>query len=141
MCRGHFHHHPWDFARIRPRSSEPLARRWEDLSLIDKAAWHWTRINELALQFLATLPADRRLDLPAERMFHGDPDAIRLLFDFAGVAAPAAPRVAEVLAAPINSQRSDAFPDVEAWSPDQRRSVWEWAGDVATSLGYREDRW
>lgn len=141
MCRGHYEHHPWDFARIRPRPDEPLAERWAEMPTFEKACWHWTRINQHGLDFRSRVGAERFFDLPADRLFDDDPTTVKALFEFAGATPPAASEVRRVLAAKINAQRSDAFPEVEDWTDDQRETVWRWAGEAARALGYRDDRW
>ncbi len=141
LCRGHFEHHPWDFARVRPRPNEPLAERWEQLPRFEKTAWHWARINRHPLEFRKTISSDRFLDLPADGVFAGDPDAIRRVFAFAGVPEPEPAAIRRILDSKINAQRSDAFPEVADWTKEQLDTAWRWTGEVASTLGYHPDHW
>ncbi|MGH7963241.1 MAG: sulfotransferase, partial [Candidatus Binatia bacterium] len=110
MRRGYYQGQSWDFARVRPRSWEPLAEQWAALSPLEKSAWGWARINAEAGDFLGTLPEARRLDVRAEGLFAGDEDTLRKLFAFVGGDFPGKGRIKAVLGRNIHAQRRGTFP-------------------------------
>jgi len=136
MRRGYYAAHNWDFARVRPRPGEALAPEWEALPRLEKCGWFWSRINEEASAFMATLPPERALDLRADLLFGGDEATMRRIFSFVGVAFPAQELVEEVLGQKLNAAVRGSFPGAGDWSEDDRRAVWRRVEAVATRLGY-----
>ncbi|MDT7935188.1 MAG: sulfotransferase [Sphingomonadaceae bacterium] len=133
MARGYFVDNGWDYARIRPRLAEPDAALWPRMSQIERCAWWWARVNDEALDVMGRLPPERRLDLPAERLFGADPTTIAALFALAGLRTPPPGGVAKVLGARLNAQGRRAAPlaaaDVDA--------AYAFAGPTAERLGYQ----
>lgn len=136
MRRGYYESHNWDFARVRPRASEPLAATWDALPRLEKCGWFWSRINEEAASFMATLPPERALDLRADLLFGGDEATMRRIFSFVGIDFPAQELVEEVLGQKLNAAVRGAFPGAGDWSEDDRQAVWRQVEVVATRLGY-----
>jgi hypothetical protein len=136
MRRGYYESHNWDFARVRPRASEPLAATWEALPRLEKCGWFWARINDEAASFMASLPPERALDLRADLLFGGDEATMRRIFSFVGIDFPAQELVEEVLGQKLNAAVRGSFPGAGDWSEDDRQAVWRQVEAVATRLGY-----
>ncbi len=136
MRRRYFDGHNWDFARVCPRPDDPLAVRWESLPKVECCAWLWWRTNHDAATWLATLSPERRLSLKSEDLFDGKPQALRTLFAMCGAELPPAERVREVLGAKLNAQQHGEFPGASQWSAEDRARVWDYVGELASSLGY-----
>jgi hypothetical protein len=136
MRRGYYQSHNWDFARVRPRPGEPLAAEWDALPRLEKCGWFWARINEEARAFMATLPAERALDLRADLLFAGDESTLRRIFAFVGVDFPKSELVEEVLGRKLNAAQRGSFPTPSEWSEEDRQAVRRRVERVARELGY-----
>lgn len=136
MRRGYYQQHNWDFARIRPRPDDPLARDWAGLPPLHKCAWYWAQSNADALAWLETLPPERRLVVRADALFAGDQATLERIFGFVGVEMPPVAWIEGVLGQRINAQRAGHFPAPSEWSEAERRTVREQVADVAARLGY-----
>jgi hypothetical protein len=134
MRRGYYESHNWDFARVRPRPSEPLAAEWATLPRLEKCAWLWARVNDEANAFLARLPSDRALDLRSDLLFAGDEATLRRIFAFVGVPFPALDAIEKVLGMKLNTAKAGHFPS--EWREPDRAAVWRRVEAVATRLGY-----
>jgi hypothetical protein len=132
MARGYFVDNGWDYARIRPRPGEPDAAGWPTMNQIERCAWWWARVNREAADFMSQLPPERRLDLPAARLFAGDPAVVAALFALAGLDAPPPGSIAKVLGARMNAEGRRADP----LTPADVDAAWALAGPVAERLGY-----
>jgi hypothetical protein len=136
MRRGYYRQHNWDFARIRPRSGDALARDWDALPALEKCAWYWAESNAEARASLSALPGERRMDLRADDLFAGDQAALERIFAFVGVEMPPAPWIEQVLGQKINAQRAGDYPAPREWSEEERRMVKRQVEAVASALGY-----
>lgn len=125
----------WNFARPEPRSSDPYHARWPSLSPVEKEAWRWTRVNEDALSFMASLPAERRFQFSSESFFERDPAVLDGLFDFLHVPAPTPAQIDQVLQRKMNAQAHFNGLDFE-WTDDTLGRVVPIVQDVAYRLGY-----
>ncbi len=65
--RGWYQGHPWDVGRIKP-SKKPWISRWESLSPTQKIAWNWVETNRFILEFLSSIPTERKLFLQLESL-------------------------------------------------------------------------
>jgi Sulfotransferase family len=135
--RGWYQDHPWDFARIVPRSDDPEAERWPSMTRVERIAWYWAAVNGEAADFLETLPAERRLELRADALFDPDSGSWRELFAFLGVPEPPERSIRGVLGRRLNRQVGGhaASPPAE-WSENERATVMRLVGPVAERLGY-----
>jgi len=48
-------HDPWDYSRLRPLPDDPAYARWKKLPRFQKVAWKWSKINEIALDYLSSV--------------------------------------------------------------------------------------
>lgn len=136
MRRRYYDGHNWDFARVRPRSEDPLASRWETLPKLECCAWLWYRTNADVRDWMATLPPARRLSMRAEDLFVGEPGVLRDFFAICDSRMPPAGRIRDVLGAKLNAQQAGDFPEASGWTDRDRDVVWAYAGTLATELGY-----
>src|SRR5262249_3367526 len=134
MRRGYYESHNWDFARVRPRPSEPLAAEWESLPRLEKCAWLWARVNDEANAFLSRLPSDRALDLRSDRRSGGDGATRGRTFAFVGVPFAPLDQTEKVLGMKPNPAKAGHFPS--EWREPDRAAVWRRVEAVATRLGY-----
>lgn len=137
MRRGYYRSpfEAWNFARIRPRPSDPDHGRWDDLSQLEKNAWRWAHANAFAADVFEQLPAHRRLELRSADLFEGERLPQRRLFAFCGVECPPARETKSVFARTFNAQdhyHGAAF----EWTPETRALVRPFVEDVAARLGY-----
>lgn len=137
LRRGFYQGHPWDFARIVPRPGDPERERWPEMTPLEKSAWNWARVNRAALDFLATLPADRRLSLPSQDLFLLG-DATRGLFEFAGLRRPPDAALRRVLAQRLNRQKPERGAEGPL-SAAEREAIRRYTAGVAAELGYGLD--
>jgi hypothetical protein len=138
MQRGAYQggHMAWNFARIHPRSDDPARERWDDYGDLEREAWRWARINGDAKAFFDSLPASRRLELPARTFFSNDMKIYRALFDFVGVACPPEAEIRGVMGKQLNAQAHFNGQEFE-WTDEARALVRPIVGPVAERLGYR----
>jgi hypothetical protein len=136
MRRHYYQGHNWDFARMVPRPSEPIAMMWEALSPLEKSAWYWAVINAEALAFLESLPTSRRMNLPARKLFTADQETLKALFGFIRVDAPPSRDIKGVLGEEINAEVDGKFPLPSEWSEQDRASVRRIVETTAQALGY-----
>ncbi len=136
MRRGYYQSHNWDFARIRPRPDDAIAKDWEFLAPLEKCAWYWAQNNAEARAVLGALPADRRMDLRADDLFAGDRATLDRIFAFVGVETPPVAWMEQVLGQKLNAQRAGHYPAPREWSAAERQQVQQRVAAVASDLGY-----
>lgn len=136
MRRNWYNGNALDFVRVHPRKEDPWKEFWPNLSLIEKIAWFWARINEYSRRFVSTLGNDRGFDLRSEQVFRADLDRIKQLFEFIGVAMPPEGKIKAILAKKLNAQRMGFFPRVEEWAEEEKLKTTKIVGKVARDLGY-----
>jgi hypothetical protein len=137
MRRGHYKGHPGDYARIHPRPDHPYHADWDSMTTLEKVAWNWAESNSIALEFMKTLPPERRLNLSSDEMFKGSEATLRKLFAFVGVEVPSAMHLREVLQSQLNRQVGGTPVNrPEDWSDDEKQAVNAIVGDVASALDY-----
>lgn len=137
MRRGYYRSpfEAWNFARIRPRPSDPAVDRWEDFTQLEKNAWRWAHANDFAADVFEQLPENRRLELRSADLFGGRRNVQKRLFSFCGVECPPDRDTESVFARTFNAQ--DHFHgDQFEWTPDTRALVRPLIEDVAQRLGY-----
>ncbi len=125
----------WNFARIRPRAGEEYVDTWDAMTPLAKEAWRWARINKMSMDFMATLPASRAMELPAKRLFGGSDDVIREIFEFVGVPCPDMADIKRVMGKKMNAQAHYNGLSFE-WSDDDYKTVRPYIASVAEALGY-----
>lgn len=130
MRRRWYDGHPYDRWRIQPRPGSEAAARWEHWSAFEKNLWNWQATNEWIADFLDTVPADRWLRLPSDRLFEGDPVALAALFDFLQAPLPTAAARQAVLGQVLNAQKTGSFPASGDWSAAQGEAVDSIAGPL-----------
>jgi len=65
--RGWYQGHPWDVGRIAPRKP-PWSIRWASLSPSQRVAWNWVETNRFIIDFLSTIPPERKMFLQLEKL-------------------------------------------------------------------------
>lgn len=125
----------WNFARPEPRPSDPYHERWSSLSPVEKEAWRWARLNEDALQFLASLPPDRGLRFSSESFFARDPAVLDSLFNFLHVPALPPAQIDQVFQRKLNAQAHFNGLEFE-WTDETLERVLPIVQEVAHRLGY-----
>ncbi len=125
----------WNFARIRPRNGEPHFDDWDGMTPLAKEAWRWARINQISMDFFKTLPEEKKLELPAKKLFGGSQEVIKEIFDFVEVPAPPLEELNKIMGKKMNAQAH--FNGLEFnWSPEGYDTVRPFITSVATALGY-----
>ncbi len=125
----------WNFARIRPRPHEEYHQTWNDLTPLQKEAWRWAAINQAALDFAASQPPTRILDLPSATFFSDTNEARQRLFQFIDVREPEAVAASRVMSKRMNAQVNFGGLEFE-WTPNLYAVVRPFVSDVAQKLGY-----
>jgi len=129
---------PWDYSRLRPSSEDPVCSSWTSFDRFQKCAWHWAKVNELALDNLAKVDADRRMTVDVSNT---DTETVERVFDFLGLSGFDPVKVGDMLDARINSLldkagKSDRFPKWKAWTDERSRMFEKQAGEMMSRLGY-----
>lgn len=137
MRRGYYRNNPWDPYRIVPGEGNEFHSDWQNKSPFEKCCWYWNAVNEFSLDFMDTLPSQRRFVLSSESLFEGEPANIDSLFSWMGVPVPPRGRVLEVIAQKLNRQQSGDFPVWGHWTQSQQDAMWSIVEPVASRLGYR----
>ena len=125
----------WNFARIRPRAGEPYLDAWDTMTPLAKEAWRWAKINQDSIDFLATLPADKKLELPASDLFSEREEIYKNLFAFVGVSCPPMDEIKRVMSKKINAQFHFGGLDF-SWTQEAYDEVRPFIAEVAETLGY-----
>ncbi len=137
LRRGYYLGHPWDHARIRPRTGEPLAASWDDLSAEARCAWLWTATHESALDFASSLAPARSAQLHAEDLFAGKRERLAELFDFLGVESPGSRRIDAVLERKLNKQEgTHPWGREPTWTDAEKSDLLEGLEPLVRRLGY-----
>ncbi len=128
-----------DYFRPRPRADDPLSVEWERLTRAEMCAYYWSRINELYLDQLESLPEECWI-----RLDYTDPgpkDILRAAC-FLGLRGLHEEQVAELLAQRINSLKDrgvveeGTYPDWRNWDGGMRRRFDRLAAGTMRRLGY-----
>ena len=125
----------WNFARIRPRKGEAEENDWETWSSLQKEAWRWARVNEMAYEFFQTLPEERRLELPAKSFFSGRPEVYWQIFDFLDAPCPPLSDIQSIMSRKMNAQAHFNGLPFE-WTDDLREQIQPIIEPVAQLLNY-----
>jgi hypothetical protein len=137
MRRKFYVDHPWDFARIRPKTLDNGLAVWPTWRPIQKAAWYWAQINADIISFLDTLPNNRYFRASSEEIFSAQPDTLERLFKFVGSEIPKRNSISRVLKRKLNAQRTGHFPPGRKWPDADYKDVVTIVGPVAERLGYK----
>ena len=129
---------PWDYSRLRPNPGAALFERWQMMSRFQKCAWYWSTFNALALDNLAKIATERWKMVDVS---NSSVETVERIFDFLGLSGFDPQVVQGMLDARINSLfdrtgQADRFPRWPEWSPEQKQSFRELAGEMMTRLGY-----
>ncbi len=125
----------WNFARIRPRQGERYLEKWNSMSLLAKEAWRWAKINQISMDFMETLPEDKRYELPASDLFSEKEEIYRALFEFVGVPCPPMDDIKRVMSKKINAQFHFGGSEFD-WTQGAYDEVRPYISSVASTLGY-----
>jgi len=136
MRRKYYVGHKWDFARIRPRKGSLLAKEWQSYSPLKKTAWYWAEVNRLSIDFLKTLPEERKLSVKSEKLFAGDSRTIRNLYDFLDITIPDPEQVEKVLEQKLNEQPKGEGQTAVDWSKKNIEEINLQVRNVANHLDY-----
>jgi hypothetical protein len=64
-----------------PRRGDALAQAFRSFSQFERMCWHWAEVNQVILEALAAVPADKQLFIRLEDL-RSSPDTARALYDF-----------------------------------------------------------
>lgn len=137
MRRGWYKDNNCDYYRMKPLLTEKYHDVWNEMSQIEKNAWHWMKINELSLKVKDTLHVDDFFSLPVEDLYSGNYDLIFKLYEFMSDGyIPSKGAVNRILSKKVNSQEKGFFPYAKEWEKKDLNKVNLIIGDVATLLSY-----
>lgn len=117
VARGYYERHPWDFARIRPRPTDPDHARWQDMSQLEKVGWLWRSTFEVAEELKTSIGPERVMTIRSEDLFANRGNVVANLFTFIAVKQPPASAVDDLLARPANAQKR--------FGAGSRRAEWD----------------
>jgi hypothetical protein len=132
----------WDYSRIRPNPSDPYHSRWKHFTIFQKAAWHWARYNEMALERLSMLENSGWMLVKMDEV---DVDTIAEAFEFLELQGFDEELIDTLLHENINRlsidlENEERFPAWPKWSKMQKRKFDELAGKMMFRLGYYESQ-
>ena len=136
MRRGWNAGHALDKYRIYPLQESPYLSKWDGMDAFKKSIWQWAETNRWILNFMDTLPIDRKLFLRAEDLFNGNEQTISEIYDFISSSPPSQRLISNVLNKKINSQTEGYFAEPQDWTDDMKNDLKEIAGEIAKSMGY-----
>lgn len=132
-------HDPWDYSRLRPLPNDPVYSRWKQLPRFQKVAWKWSKINEIALNYLADVSQEKWMlvDMSSVTV-----DTIKELFDFLGLTGFDRELIDRMLNKKINSlfekiKKQSEFPHWNQWDTRTIEEFNEFARDMMKKLGYK----
>ena len=118
--------------RILPLASDPNHEKWADYSSTEKIAWLWQETNRWILEFLETIPEERKHTI---RFNNWDAQKLQSLFDFMG-ADISSKQIEKNLKVRSNAQNSNRNPQYTGWTEENQRKALEISGDMARTLKY-----
>ncbi len=132
----------WESGRARLADE----RRWSAMDQVERLAWLWDFTNRYLRDFLASLPAARRMTCRLEDLLDGE-RAVKALFSFCGAAMPKAEKVTAVQVRPVNTlwvdadepdnmKKNPAFPAFRDWPAGEREKVARACAATARGLDY-----
>jgi len=130
--------HAWDKKRIVPRPGTAAAQEWSGWNNFQRVCWYWNEVNILALDFIRSLPPERRFILPSAHLFDPSSTSISELFAWCEARPPAPMVVRDILSLKLNRQRDGVFPTAESWSSEQLHTFQSIAKPAMCALGYSE---
>ena len=150
----HLHRHPYEVIRsgirrrwycgdrldrfkIHPMSDDPCLKDWNSYSDIEKNAWHWKQVNQVAAAFIKKLHDYRGFTLPAKKLFEGDSKTIRNLFQFLGVKVPKKDKIQKTLKLKLNAQKTGLNWTSDEWLQEDKRRIITIVGTIAKDYGYQ----
>lgn len=139
LARGYYAEHPWDFARIVPRETDPAAMSWDSMSQLEKIGWLWRATYQTADDVVATLEPHRSLLLKAEDLFAQQNQAVNQFYSYVSARPrPDQRRIDRVLRTPANAQTErTARASVTQWASTERDRFLSLVGDRMRSYGYK----
>jgi len=112
-----------------PRHGAPDAAAFRRYGQFERICWHWREVNQLALEELSRLPAERTMFVRLEEL-RATPSEVRALYDFLDL--PWRSEAYGVFARPHNVNR----PEDRLLDAVQRDQFERIAGDMLARLGY-----
>ncbi len=137
MRRKYYLSHKWDFARISPRKGSPFARDWQRRSPLEKTTWFWAEVNQFAIDFLKTLPENRKLSLKSEKLFAGETQTIKDLYTFLETPIPDPEQIEKVLEQKLNAQPKEEGRILVEWEKRDLKKINRQIRNLADCFGYR----
>lgn len=127
-----------DYSRPRPAPTDQWYDAWEKMSRGEMCAWYWSRINELYLDQLETLPGERWTSIDYSSVTTAE---ILRVAEFVGLRGLSEEAVQTMLRARINSLRDrtgedDEFPRWPNWTEGALAQFDRIAGSTMKRLGY-----
>jgi hypothetical protein len=131
----------WDYSRVRPNPEDLVYPHWKEFHTFQKAAWHWARFNEIALQHLSTFDKSLKMIVDVNQ---GDIDTLRSIFNFLGLEGFNEKLISALLNERINMlpfdfENSRPFPPWSEWTEEQTREFNELSSELMYRLGYYGD--
>jgi len=136
MRRNWYAGHQADENRITPRLDSDLYGQWQEMTQFQKNAWLWAETNRWILEFLVTIPDNRKFTLHSEDLYLGQLPALSALFEFCGSTMPCSKKIEKVLSLKMNNQKIGEYPEFEKWSPEELKQLQLIIGNLANRLGY-----
>ena len=134
--RGAYVANSWDEYRVTPTATDPYFDQWGDMSALEKTAWCWQAVYRFSLNFVDTLPEERKLSVASEALFASDPQTLRGIFDFFGATLPPERQIQTVIDRKWNQARTANSRAEPALTSDDVARIRDIVGDVAQALGY-----
>jgi len=139
MRRGWYDHHPNDAFRLYPGDDDPVRSEWDAWDPFTKICWYWHAYNDFSLRFVRHIDPLRVMSLRSEQLFDASSGAASQIFDFIGEPAPPQEQIETQLASRHNAQSMRDFPRFDAWSDQQKQTLYRIAGRTMCDLGYPVD--
>lgn len=121
-----------ELSRITPRPDDSFYSSWEQMSPTQKIAWLWRETNEWILEFLKTIPEERKHAIGFNQW---QTPQLKAMFDFMN-ADVSSKEIAKNLKVASNAQKSNRNPQFSGWTDKNEKEALEICGDLAKRLNY-----
>jgi len=126
--------------RLQPRKGSPLAHDWPNWDAFQQNVWLWAETNQLIIDGLQQIPAERWLCIRFEDLVADQGHAYGKIREFLEFDQPWSEEAKSVLMSPtVNASRSYDIPDYRDWTDAQKAHFRDYAGPVMAQLEYSYD--